>query len=313
MKLTNRDLAITVGLASQRDCSDAIDLSQSHSSPFRFNRSLHITMRTSRVSRDTSRILAASRTQRTLRQTRSVANITAQANGANLKKEASSDSELSSIPADSGSDGDARPAKKRRTAQDAPMTVKHESKEISIAAIASPKKESKPKKARRASAKKITGNDGSVKIEPPANWEEIYALTREMRNENLAPVDTMGCESLADRERSPRDQRFQTLIALMLSSQTKDTVTSVAMRGMQENMPGVRLTQPHFTTATDYTRASTSNPSLLSNPPPSTPSSTKSASTTSKPNTSSKPRKSCATNSIRKYPIASKDWFRYPA
>jgi hypothetical protein len=159
MKLTNRDLAITVGLASQRDCSDAIDLSQSHSSPFRFNRSLHITMRTSRVSRDTSRILAASRTQRTLRQTRSVANITAQANGANLKKEASSDSELSSIPADSGSDGDARPAKKRRTAQDAPMTVKHESKEISIAAIASPKKESKPKKARRASAKKITGND----------------------------------------------------------------------------------------------------------------------------------------------------------
>jgi endonuclease-3 len=78
-------------------------------------------------------------------------------------------------------------------------------------------------------------------MEPPANWEEIYALTREMRNENVAPVDTMGCESLADRTRTPRDQRFQTLVALMLSSQTKDTVTAVAMRGMQERMPGVRF------------------------------------------------------------------------
>jgi endonuclease-3 len=121
--------------------------------------------------------------------------------------------------------------------------VKHESQEVSIAAIASPKKETKIKKARRAPAKKVTGTDGSVKIEPPANWEEIYALTRQMRNENLAPVDTMGCESLADRNRTPRDQRFQTLVALMLSSQTKDTVTAVAMRGMQERMPGVCIRQ----------------------------------------------------------------------
>lgn len=59
-----------------------------------------------------------------------------------------------------------------------------------------------------------------------------------MRNKNVAPVDTMGCESLADRTTSPRDQRFQTLISLMLSSQTKDTVTAVAIKGMQERMPG---------------------------------------------------------------------------
>jgi endonuclease-3 len=203
-------------------------------------------MRTSRVSRDTSRILAASRTQRTLRQTRSSANIATQSKGGGPKSEdtASSDSELSSIPADSASDGEARPAKKRRTAQNAPIALKHESKEVSIATIASPKKENKLKKARRAPAKKITGSDGSIKMEPPTNWEEIYKLTREMRNENLAPVDTMGCESLADRERTPRDQRFQTLVALMLSSQTKDTVTAVAIRGMQEKMPGVSLSNP---------------------------------------------------------------------
>jgi endonuclease-3 len=154
------------------------------------------------------------------------------------------DSESSSGLGDSGSDGDRRPVKKRKTKRNAPVAVKRERTDTSIALIPSPKAEKKPRKARRAPAKKITGGDGSVKIEPPANWEEIYTLTRQMRNENVAPVDTMGCESLADRNRTPRDQRFQTLVALMLSSQTKDTVTAVAMRGMQENMPGVRWSTP---------------------------------------------------------------------
>lgn len=48
----------------------------------------------------------------------------------------------------------------------------------------------------------------------------------------------MGCESLAEDTRSPRDRRFQTLVALMLSSQTKDTVTAVAMKNLQDNLPG---------------------------------------------------------------------------
>jgi hypothetical protein len=39
VKLTNRNLAITVALASQRDNSDAIDLPLPHSFPFCFNRS----------------------------------------------------------------------------------------------------------------------------------------------------------------------------------------------------------------------------------------------------------------------------------
>ncbi|KAH7380380.1 DNA repair protein-like protein Ntg1 [Phaeosphaeria sp. MPI-PUGE-AT-0046c] len=191
-------------------------------------------MRTSRVSRDTSRILAASRTQRTLRQTRSTTNIATQSNGDGIQRSESTDSD-SDVSSYQSAGEEERPIKKRRAGQGAPVTVKHESNEVSLATIASPKK---PKKARRTPAKKITGSNGTVKIEPPANWEEIYALTREMRNENIAPVDTMGCESLAERTRTPRDQRFQTLVALMLSSQTKDTVTAVAMRGMQNNMPG---------------------------------------------------------------------------
>jgi hypothetical protein len=31
----------------------------------------------------------------------------------------------------------------------------------------------------------------------PANWQEQFELIRKMRNENNAPVDTMGCDAIA--------------------------------------------------------------------------------------------------------------------
>lgn len=100
-----------------------------------------------------------------------------------------------------------------------------------------------PRKAKRQPAKRILGADRStLRVDPPARWEEMYALMEQMRKRILAPVDTMGCETLAEEKRSPRDKRFQTLVALMLSSQTKDTVTAVAMRNLQQNLPGVRRT-----------------------------------------------------------------------
>ena len=106
----------------------------------------------------------------------------------------------------------------------------------------------KVQKAKRQPAKRIVNDAGEVEIEAPANWSEIYDAVREMRKERLAPVDTMGCETLAEEHLTPRvswdqvtskvsealmlvkDKRFQTLIALMLSSQTKDTTNAIAMR-----------------------------------------------------------------------------------
>lgn len=61
-----------------------------------------------------------------------------------------------------------------------------------------------PKKARRQPAKGVLNGAGEVEIHPPANWEEIYETVREMRKSILAPVDTMGCESLAEEHISPR-------------------------------------------------------------------------------------------------------------
>jgi len=47
----------------------------------------------------------------------------------------------------------------------------------------------------------------------------------------------MGCAVLANPLSPAKDQRFQTLIALMLSSQTLDTVTAPTIWNMQKTLP----------------------------------------------------------------------------
>ncbi|KPI83344.1 putative endonuclease III [Leptomonas seymouri] len=65
---------------------------------------------------------------------------------------------------------------------------------------------------------------------PPSNWAKLYARLEDYRRTLEAPVDTVGCHMLRDRTASPETQRFHTLVALMLSAQTKDNVTAVAMQ-----------------------------------------------------------------------------------
>ncbi|KAF8942609.1 DNA N-glycosylase and apurinic/apyrimidinic (AP) lyase [Haplosporangium gracile] len=74
----------------------------------------------------------------------------------------------------------------------------------------------------------------------PVGWEITLDRLREFRLQNPAPVDTMGCERLAEvGDRIPPEvSRYQTLVSLMLSSQTKDTVTSVAVRRLQRELKG---------------------------------------------------------------------------
>ncbi|MBN3308048.1 NTH protein, partial [Amia calva] len=50
-----------------------------------------------------------------------------------------------------------------------------------------------------------------------------------MRRKKDAPVDHMGVQKCFDSEASPEVMRYQVLVSLMLSSQTKDQVTSAAM------------------------------------------------------------------------------------
>ncbi|KAL1921346.1 uncharacterized protein VTP21DRAFT_11062 [Calcarisporiella thermophila] len=75
---------------------------------------------------------------------------------------------------------------------------------------------------------------------PPPDWLSTYTAIRDYRKTHIAPVDTMGCERLAEYGENidPKVSRFQTLVSLMLSSQTKDTVTAEAMRNLQRKLPG---------------------------------------------------------------------------
>ncbi|CAG9569566.1 putative endonuclease III [Leishmania major strain Friedlin] len=64
---------------------------------------------------------------------------------------------------------------------------------------------------------------------PPSNWAQLFARLEDYRKHLKAPVDTMGCHRLRDETAPKEVQRFHTLVALMLSAQTKDVVTAAAM------------------------------------------------------------------------------------
>jgi endonuclease III len=68
---------------------------------------------------------------------------------------------------------------------------------------------------------------------PPANWEIVWSEIAQFRSKYKAPVDTFGCDRLASEDVSTEEYRFQTLVSLMLSPQTRDPVTAEAMRNLQ--------------------------------------------------------------------------------
>ncbi|KAK0728424.1 DNA glycosylase [Lasiosphaeria miniovina] len=112
----------------------------------------------------------------------------------------------------------------------------------------------KPKSRQRKPARKtIDAATGAATVQPPTDWEDMYALVKAMRVSGPAAhaaVDTMGCERLANPAASARDRRFHTLVALMLSSQTKDTVNAEAMARLQAELPaapGVPSAAPGLT------------------------------------------------------------------
>ncbi|XP_046434167.1 endonuclease III-like protein 1 isoform X1 [Neodiprion fabricii] len=69
----------------------------------------------------------------------------------------------------------------------------------------------------------------------PADWRVILDNILEMRKNHTAPVDSMGCHMCSDPNANPSDARFQVLVALMLSSQTKDEVTHAAMKKLKSH------------------------------------------------------------------------------
>lgn len=67
----------------------------------------------------------------------------------------------------------------------------------------------------------------------PLNWQVVLDNIRKMRKDRDAPIDSMGAEKCVDESAPPQVIRFHTLVSLMLSSQTRDQVTSAAMEKLK--------------------------------------------------------------------------------
>lgn len=75
----------------------------------------------------------------------------------------------------------------------------------------------------------------TVRRKPPAVWHKDYAIIQELRRVRDAPVDSVGCERLADPKASRKNFEWQCLVAAMLSSQTKDQANAEAMAALHQH------------------------------------------------------------------------------
>ncbi|TBU40249.1 DNA glycosylase [Dichomitus squalens] len=98
----------------------------------------------------------------------------------------------------------------------------------------------RPKPKRVASPRKPRPIPTALETPHPAppRWREAYDTIKRMRQRIVAPVDTMGCDQAQLKETDPKNQRFSTLVSLMLSSQTKDEVTDAAVAKLREAVGG---------------------------------------------------------------------------
>ena len=119
----------------------------------------------------------------------------------------------------------ARGVKRHRAAAAAPVMLAYE------AATADVKREAAPSPSPSGSPSKKF--QPLPPREPPPRWLETLEAIRAMRRQETAPVDVVGCAMLASTTDGEKVYRFQTLVALMLSSQTKDPVTAQAMANLR--------------------------------------------------------------------------------
>ncbi|XP_077461772.1 endonuclease III-like protein 1 isoform X1 [Stigmatopora argus] len=77
------------------------------------------------------------------------------------------------------------------------------------------------------------GSPAKMELWHPPDWKEQLEHIREMRSSRDAPVDNMGAEKCYDTEAPAKVRRFQILVSLMLSSQTKDQITAAAMQKLR--------------------------------------------------------------------------------
>lgn len=203
-------------------------------------------MKTSRIARETARVARQllPTDPAPTRQTRSFAtslnaftanDVSAQASPPDVKEEDLSDSgsSLSSALSEANFDIEdaaieASSTRKRKRGLDMPSTT-ITTVSATTSTRTSPRKANPGgnlKKGKRQPAKQSINEAGEVEIHPPADWQEIYEAVQEMRKRVLAPVDTMGCETLAEEHLSPQVGSLSVALALDSSDQKRRTSAS---------------------------------------------------------------------------------------
>lgn len=109
-------------------------------------------------------------------------------------------------------------------------------------------KAEKVKMAKKSGGKKEKEEEATqLVIKPPDGWRETWDMVLELRRVRDAPVDFFGSAALPQRHLGDKTYRFQVLIALMLSSQTKDQTVAAAMKQLQDyglTMESIQQTTP---------------------------------------------------------------------
>jgi endonuclease-3 len=85
--------------------------------------------------------------------------------------------------------------------------------------------EKKPRRGRK---------DDLEPSQEPKNWREVYALIREQRTHITAPVDVYGPDKLP-YSRDPKQYRYEVLVALMLSPQTKEQPIAQSFANLKQH------------------------------------------------------------------------------
>ena len=117
------------------------------------------------------------------------------------------------------------------TRLDATRTMGKRSKETSSGDASTKKKKAKAYPG-------LTPVGHVPKRAPKPGWLQTYRLIEELRADRTAPVDAFGSEALPQRPPVVTQEvfRFQSLVALILSSQTKDPVVGRAIRRLQAGL-----------------------------------------------------------------------------
>ena len=112
-----------------------------------------------------------------------------------------------------------------------------------------PAKKRTPSRKRVRTEQSLPKSEEQQKQPLPKDFHEIYKLVKELREDKNAPVDSDGPQALAETHLGEKVYRFQILISLMLSSQTKDAMVGEAIRGLQKH--GLNVQNIHSNTTSE--------------------------------------------------------------